>query len=643
MKKALLITLFAIIFGSLVAQAQGSGSYAGVSQCWNGREWVTVRGNCPTTGGGGSSPGVDPNNGFYQLGYQFGNAIGQLFFGWLHTPSSNAADEALRQQQQQQMMAELRRRQEEAERQHREEEALRLAAMYNRLASTLKLVGLPHLQLKSSGTAVGGLQLKLGDNAQGYGIPGLPGIYTGGPGPGSGMTPQTPSKLKLKTGDDAMGTELASNATPAGQAPSDGQPGYGIPGLPGIYTGGPSSTPAATLPAQPGLHMKMGDSTAAPASPAAGVSDLGALDFNKMTPKQLADVADAFSKLPPEEQQRMMAAAQNPTAAPSQQANASPRDGWIAQQPSPAQSPSSSPVITPQTAAQPVASLQRQADASQAAAAAPVLEDASAKARAGFDTPVEAAAPPMVSSSMPSLLRSPGTPGASDRASAAPPASPSSAASMQASSPSQVSDDILFLFPSSQPNAPFPKAPNPPLTNPLREEQRVQAELKSWDNWAVQRATHLNDPPADPLYPVATLRATLNTSAVKQYAPELLDRYNSDAAFRQSVDQRLQYANEHVALEYYQLQADAHKAAILAFQAELDKLAAEGKIDKLTPLPDQLMQHPELKQVMKAARERVDANEQAALAKAQAEGLYKVDKEYQFAFQLIRGEAAPQH
>jgi len=374
MKKALLITLFVGVIGSLAAQAQGNIQGTCVQ---------SIPGNCVSRPSPSVSPSaVNTNNGWYQLGYQFGQ--------WLTGAGArqNAAEQALRQQQQQMMMAELARRQAEAERQHREEEARRLAAMYNRLASTLKLVGLPHLQMKSSGTVVGGLQMKLGDNTQGYGIPGLPGIYVGGPGPGSGMTPKTPSTLKLKTGDDAMGAELASNANPAGMAPGDGQQGYGIQGLPGIYTGGSSSAPAAAPPTQGGLQMKMGDGGAAPTAPPTTASDPGAVDFNQMSPKQLADVADAFSKLPPEEQQRMMAAPQNSPAASTQQAHTLPPNGGSVQPASSAPAPAPAPVMSPQTAAQPVASLQQQATASQAATTAAKPEDASMQARAGFDTPL---------------------------------------------------------------------------------------------------------------------------------------------------------------------------------------------------------------------------------------------------------------
>jgi thymidylate synthase len=144
------------------------------------------------------------------------------------------------------------------------------------------------------------------------------------------------------------------------------------------------------------------------------------------------------------------------------------------------------------------------------------------------------------------------------------------------------------------------------------------------------------------LYPFATERRILNTSAVKQYAPELLARYGSDAAFRQSVDLRLQYTNENVAFAYYQGQAEAHKAAILAFQSELEKLSAAGKLDKLTPLLDQFQQHPERRQIVQSVWDRISVEEQAGVEKAKAEGSSKLEKEYQFAFQLIRGEAAQQ-
>ena len=119
-------------------------------------------------------------------------------------------------------------------------------------------------------------------------------------------------------------------------------------------------------------------------------------------------------------------------------------------------------------------------------------------------------------------------------------------------------------------------------------------------------------------------------------ANELVARYDSDAAFRESVDVRLRYTNERIALAYYQELAQAHKAAVLAFQAELEKLVASGKINKLVRLEDQYRLHPERRQLVQAVWDRIAADEQASLAKANAEGRAKLDKEYELTFQIIR-------
>ena len=368
MKRALLIALFACVFDSLAAQAQDCSSSPVSNVQASAAAWQTYATWCSRCGGipnvsnysctptsnwgggsgGGSSSPVNSAlyNGFYQLGYNFGRWL----FG---SGGSNSADDALREQQQQLMMAEVRRRAEEAERLHQEEEARRLTEMYNRLARTLKMSGLPHLQLKTSGIPVGGLHLKLGDSADGHvGINGLPGIY------------------------------LNDGATP-----------YGIPGLPGIYTGGPGPGSALQPPTQLGSRLKTGDGAAASPATTAGAFDQGTVDFNKASPQQLADAADSFSKLPPEEQQRLMAGTPNPPV-PTQQAPPPSAKGWTTTQANdtPASTPAAeaapAAATTPQTAALPIAALQQQANASQAAAAAPTLEDASAKARAGFDTPL---------------------------------------------------------------------------------------------------------------------------------------------------------------------------------------------------------------------------------------------------------------
>ena len=923
MKRRLFVTVL------LVSAAMWLGPAAEAQNCnsaptgWGGGWWQQYSAWCTACGGTPNStyqsctPGPNwgrtggvPTSGAYnglsqasyQLGTQLGLALGKLLFG-------SAADPQ-KQLQERQMMEELARREAEAQRRHQEEEAQRIAAMYNRLYSTLKLSGLPDLHLKGLGDSPG-LALKLGDSGDSqagikglpgiylpgqdkpYGIPGLPGIYTGGPGEGSGLSN---SKQALKTGDGS-------------EAPA----------------------PAAVPPTETGLQIKTGDSNSAPPVQQAPI------DLSKMTPQQLADVAETVSKLPPEEQQRLFAQAQNEaTAQPSSAATpgqpsapTQARSHFEAQPAAPAQT-----TQTPQEQStgpgQPMmplnadatGQLQSVAEASRAAAQAPVPEDASAKARAGFDQAVGQSTPEItISGTTPALLREPepvpqqthvtppspvaaasssapavatdfrgtaltasvreipepsgpsrisqlsdaalqaeitrmrqrfvdmqgefqaapdeieewqaesrqaqleamkaaaecfsdllkdeldelaqkdaafeekgqklkqatdklsealrdvntdfakspkgredwleytrahlqaaydaageanrlrftkygsqftsfakcGTDyglaagswllarqeidvlnaslgdklkaqkaladyykklideqqrpmamsqkeaGSAQPGSAATPGQPPAATpanspipaiapaarttasataspttspvpappSTSSSAPVQIAREWAkqYLSPGSGSASPFPEDPNPPLANPLREGQKVQAALKAWDDWAIQRAAHTTNPSADKLYPADAERAALNSAAFKQYAPELLDRYNSDPAFRQSVDLRLQHTNEHLALDYYQGLADAHKAAILEYQAELEKFAASGKIEKLTPLEDQLSLYPERRVIVQAVQNRVAADEQAALAKAQAAGAATLDKEYKFVFQLIRADA----
>lgn len=373
MKTTLLLILIVLVVSSMPAVAQGSGTYAGVSQCWNGKEFVPVKGNCPTANNAGGSSGASGgstsavNSAAYgalnQAGYQLGYAFGQWLFGGGKNPQVEL--------QKRLMMQELARRQAEAAALHREEEARRLAAMYNRLNATLKLSGLPDLQLKDVGNGPG-LHLKLGDNPDGqagikglpgiylndrkvpYGIPGLPGMYVGGPGEGSGLTN---SKLALKTGDSAGVSQTTS--------PSPGPNPASTSATPDFASNSGNSN-------EPKLALKLGDSGAAPPTPMPTSAQAATFDPSKMTPRQLADAAEMFSKLPPEEQQRLLAGTQN--AAGGQAPNAV--------------GPASEKALQP---------LQEQNVASQAAVAAPVLEDASAKAGVGFDTPLGpgAAQPPM--------------------------------------------------------------------------------------------------------------------------------------------------------------------------------------------------------------------------------------------------------
>jgi hypothetical protein len=260
--------------------------------------------------------------------------------------------------QKQQMMQELQLRQAEAEKQHNIEEAQRLAAICNRLQASLKLAGLPELQMKSAGG--GGLQLKLGDSgSSGHaGIRGLPGIALNDTTGNGGTTP------------------------------------YGIPGLPGIYTNGPGSGSGSATSDGPKLSLKMDDGSTPPAPPAPveGFDTAGTItDVRKMSPQQLADLATKIDNLPPEEKQRLMDAARNsaggnpPGANPAPAgaaANPSPAGGG-APNPAPAAAANSNPA-----AGQPAQSqLQQIAATSQSAATAASPEDAAALARSGFDTP----------------------------------------------------------------------------------------------------------------------------------------------------------------------------------------------------------------------------------------------------------------
>ena len=273
--------------------------------------------------------------------------------------------------QKQLMMQELQIRQAAAEKQHNLEEAQRLAAICNRLQASLKLAGLPALQMKSAGG--GGLQLKLGDGgSSGHaGIRGLPGIALNDTTGNGGTTP------------------------------------YGIPGLPGIYTNGPGSGASSATSSGPALSMKMDDGSTPPAPPTPfeGFDTAGTItDVRNMTPKQLADLATKISNLPPEEQQRLMDAARNSTGGNPPGANpapagaaANPAPAGPAANPAPAGA-AANPSPTSAAASQPAQSqLQQIAATSQSAATAASPEDAAALARSGFDTPGGGTVQPAVS------------------------------------------------------------------------------------------------------------------------------------------------------------------------------------------------------------------------------------------------------
>jgi hypothetical protein len=95
-------------------------------------------------------------------------------------------------------------------------------------------------------------------------------------------------------------------------------------------------------------------------------------------------------------------------------------------------------------------------------------------------------------------------------------------------------------------------------------------------------------------------------------------------------------------LDYYRSLAKVHKDAILALQAELEKLVAAGKIDRLIPIEEQYRLHPERRALVQTVQDTVNANGQAALEKARAVGNQRLDSAYSDLFHLIRDQAAPQ-
>jgi hypothetical protein len=282
----------------------------------------------------------------------------QSFFQMLFSSDSQA------DAQKQQMMQELQQRQAAAEQQHNIEEAQRLAAICNRLQASLKLAGLPALNMKVDGG--GGLQLKLSDSGSGgrhhVGEAGLPGIALNDTTGNGGTTP------------------------------------YGEPGLPGIYTNGPGSGSGSATSDGPKMSMKMDDGSTPPAPPApvegntagsnppaeATLSADAITDVRKMSPQQLADLATKIDNLPPEEKQRLMDAARNSAGGSPPVANPAPAGGDA--NPAPAGA-APNPSAASATASQPAQSqLQQIAATSQSAATAASPEAASALASSGFDT-----------------------------------------------------------------------------------------------------------------------------------------------------------------------------------------------------------------------------------------------------------------
>ena len=562
-------------------------------------------------GSGGEDAGAAMGDALYQLSYQF--------FRWLFSSGPSAQQQA----QQQAMLAEIARRQVEADRQNQAEEAARLAEMYNRLSYVLIHRELPNLKPIERPTSGPGLQLMMrgssdaqtaDSGAPGFyqdargkwylkGINGLPGIYAG---------PETERFGDLVT--NASGRE-------SGAAPETASSGLQMMMRDSQSAGGqtsveqkPASPPEQSLP---GLQMITRDSqTARPQTVAAtsgqSASSGAATDPSQMTPQQLADAAEAFSRLSLDQQQKMLDnARQNPQAG--------------------------SGMVQPLTAGA-VQRVEQQAAISQEAAHAPGLEGASVRARVGFDTAGSppAGAPP-IAGTTPQILRPDETvPVIRHSEPPAPVKGPATA-----ERPMTGDEEVqAFLFPATSPQpSVFPADSNPHLKNPLRERALVEAEEKNWDDWATQQAVNFRGQTGEDRATATIQIAALNEAALKEYAPELLSRYQSDAVFRERTDTRLDAANQLLALHYYDDIADAHKAAIAAREAGMQKLADESKIELLTPLESQYKLHPERRAIVDAMEQQISAQEKAAVKKAKSDADARMENEYRSLFKMIRAEA----
>ncbi len=204
-----------------------------------------------------------------QMELQFGQAFMQgAINGFVGAFRQGLANAAAARQQQQAFQAEMARRQQEAEEQRRIAEQQRIAAMFARLDSELKLSDLPfqvpmkyvdvpgpeNMQMKGMDTPSSGeVKMKFGDDSTtstGYGLKGLPGIYTGGPAGGA-----TPNSSGTAPNGGVASDAPASDPN---STPGEGTTGSGIPGLPGLYLDGaqPNQAPqlaqaAQNLPAGP--------------------------------------------------------------------------------------------------------------------------------------------------------------------------------------------------------------------------------------------------------------------------------------------------------------------------------------------------------------------------------------------------------
>jgi hypothetical protein len=381
--RSLALFLLVASFAAIPAVAQAN-HYS--SDCEAARQALSVNNPnqlAPCSASPSATPTIPALNTKQMVQQQIAGTLIDAFVNMLFSNDSQANE------QKQKMMAELQARQAEAERQKQLEEAMRLAAICSRLQATLKLSGLPQLQLKTGTQGNGGLSLKLGDSNDGYGgVQGLPGIA------------------------------LNDNSGNGGNTP------YGIPGLPGIYTNGPATQPTPSS----GLSLKLGESPSVPSIPAqqlqtATFEQSGlAPDPRNMTSQQLADLASSLS---PEQQQQLVNALQSASnsnamsgsvvhLSSSTTVSAAPPPTTTAELA--ASETNSTPAPFAGGASSAFGQLQQTSAASRAAAVAQTPEDAAAGARIGFDQ----AAGGMVSSAPPSggSLAAPLTPSNASQSSA---------------------------------------------------------------------------------------------------------------------------------------------------------------------------------------------------------------------------------
>jgi hypothetical protein len=279
-----------IILGASAARGQSNppATCAGPIQCGNGVSIscpspnptsAEVLAACSAAGGSNSALGgassLAPLTGAalrqqmnQQLRIGVANAAMQgAINGFL---SSMAKNNAAAQQQQQSFQQEMLRRQQEAAEQALLAEQQRVAAMFARLNSKLKLDGVPldlslkgmnstgpgGLQLKGmTSSGPGDLQLKVGNaSATSYGLKGLPGIYVGGPAGGDVSSSSQSSTGQSSGAANAAGSANGADANAGNPnlAAGFGSTGQGIPGLPGIYLDGvqPSQAPQLAQAAQ---------------------------------------------------------------------------------------------------------------------------------------------------------------------------------------------------------------------------------------------------------------------------------------------------------------------------------------------------------------------------------------------------------